>query len=82
MDIHEIMVNSNPGRFKAFLDSVIEQYSESERPEPLYEKFSDLLLKTAWAARRVAELDERLEAEVYGLALETPLEMIRILRAK
>ena len=82
MDIHEIVENWKPGRFTQFIDDVIETYSESKEPEPLFEKFSDLLLEAMWASRRVAECDERLGARVYGLFVEVPLEMLRILKVK
>ncbi len=80
MDIHELMENWKPGRFKEFVDGVIEEMSKSEKPEPLYEKFTDLLLEIAWTSRRVADLDEKLAARFYGLAMEIELEMLKIMR--
>jgi hypothetical protein len=82
MDIHDIMENWKPGRFTKFVDDVIEQLSHSSLIQPPYEKFGDLLLETAWTARKAAELDERLGAKVYGLAIEVPLEMLKIMRLK
>jgi hypothetical protein len=81
MDIHQIMENWKPGRFKAFVDSAIERFAETGA-DPGFEHFRELLFETAWAARRVADLDERLAARVYGLALEVPLEMLSIMKAK
>ncbi len=82
MSFHEIMEDWKPGRFIAFIDETIEVMSAKTSGGPQYEKFERLLLETAWTARRVAELDERLGAEVYGLSLETALEILHILKAK
>jgi hypothetical protein len=82
MDTYEIMENWKPGRFKEFVDAVIENMSKSPKPDPLFEKFNDLLLKIAWASRRVADVDEVLAARIYGLVMETQLEAIKIMRAK
>jgi hypothetical protein len=81
MDIHDIMENWRPGRFKEFVDEIIESFSSQRASGPIYEKFNDLLLESAWATRRVAEFDERLAAKMYGLLLEILLEMLRILKA-
>jgi hypothetical protein len=81
MDIHEIIENWRPGRFKKFIDGIIEPFSSQRASGPIYEKFNDLLLESAWATRRVAEFDERLVAKMSGMFLETLLEMLRILKA-
>jgi hypothetical protein len=79
---HEIMESWEAGRFKDFVDGVIEKMSKSAYPEPLYAKFHDLLLEIAWTSRRVADLDERLAARFYGLSVEAELEMLRIMKTK
>lgn|GEM_PF-3084974 len=82
IEIHEIMENWRSGRFTEYADGVIERLSASRSGSLLFGRFNDLMLETAWTARRVAELDERLAAKAYGLVVEVILEEMKLMRTE